>query len=128
MISKLEARYTVPLHGIGEFGWSWWQAFLVAITGNMFLVPFILKFFRNVELFLLRFPRWKRARDWGRPIIRHRVDKKIQAYESLALVFFVAVPLPFTGGEIGSMIAVLLDLRFSISLLMIISVYSFQRY
>lgn len=119
MIPGLEARYTVPLVAIREFGWSWWQAFLVAIPGNLFLVPLILKFFKNVELFLTRFPRWKKAMDWGFPVIRRRADKKIRTYETLALLFFVAIPLPFTGAGLGSLIAVLFDLRFTSSLLMI---------
>jgi len=119
MIPGLESRYVIPFVAIHEFGWSWWQAFPVAVAGNLLLVPFILRFFKNVELFLIRFPRWKKAMDWGFPIIRRRADHKIRAYETIALVFFVAVPLPFTGAGLGSLIAVLFDLRFSRSLLMI---------
>ena len=51
--------------------------------------------------------------------IRRRVGKKVQIYESLALVFFVAVPLPFTGAGLGVLIAYLFELKFSRSILMI---------
>lgn len=119
MIPGLEARFTVPLLAIREFEWLWWHAFIVAIAGNMFLVPFILKFFKKVEVFLYRYPRWKKAMDWGFPIIRRRANKKIQTYETFALLIFVAIPLPFTGAGLGSLIAVLFDLRFSLSLFMI---------
>jgi uncharacterized membrane protein len=119
MIPGLESRYVIPFVAIHEFGWIWWQAFPIAVAGNLLLVPFILRFFKNVELFLVRFPRWKKAMDWGFPIIRRRADSKISTYETIALVFFVAVPLPFTGAGLGSLIAVLFDLRFSHSLLMI---------
>lgn len=119
MIPGIEARYVVPLIAIHEYGWAWWHAFPIAIAGNMFLVPFILKFFKKVELFLSRFPRWKKAMNWGFPLIRSRADSKIRTYETVALLFFVAVPLPFTGAGLGSLIAVLFDLRFSMSLLMI---------
>ena len=53
------------------------------------------------------------------PRIRRRADKKIQRYESIALLFFVAVPLPFTGAGLGVLIAYLFDLPFIRSLLMI---------
>lgn len=119
MIPGLESRYVVPLVGIHEFGWTWWQAFPIAIAGNMILVPVILRFFKKAELFLRRFPKWKKAMDWGFPIIRRRANDKITTYETVALLFFVAIPLPFTGAGLGSLIAVLFDLRFSQSLLMI---------
>ncbi len=119
MVPGLEARYTVPLFAIRQLGWSWEEAFIIAIVGNMFLVPFILKFFKKVELFLCTFPRWKKAMDWGFPIIRRRADKKVRTYETMALLFFVAIPLPFTGAGLGSLIAVLFDLKFSLSLIMI---------
>jgi uncharacterized membrane protein len=119
MIPGVEARFTIPLLAIREFGWTWWHAFPIALFGNMVLVPFILKFFKNVEGWLRLFPTWKKAMGWGFPLIRRRADKKIRTYETVALLFFVAIPLPFTGAGLGSLIAVLFDLRFSYSLLMI---------
>ena len=119
MIPGLESRYVVPLVAINEFGWNWWEAFPFAIAGNKILVPFILRFFKSIELFLRRFPKWKQAMDWGFPIIRRRANDKITTYETVALLFFVAIPLPFTGAGLGSLIAVLFDLEFSRSLLMI---------
>jgi len=119
MIPGLESRYVVPLVGINNFGWNWWEAFPIALVGNMILVPFILLFFKRVELFLRRFPKWKAAMDWGFHIIRRRANDKVTTYETVALLFFVAIPLPFTGAGLGSLIAVLFDLRFSRSLLMI---------
>jgi len=119
MIPGLEARFTIPFIAIHEFGWYYWQAFPIALLGNMFLVPFILIFFKRIEQWLTRFPTWKKAMNWGFPIIRRRADKKIRTYETVSLIFFVAIPLPFTGAGLGSLIAVLFDLRFSHSLCMI---------
>lgn len=65
----------------------------------MLLVPFILLFFRRVELFLRRYPTWRRAGD------------KVRRYETAALIIFVAVPLPFTGAGFGSLIAYLFNFR-----------------
>ncbi len=120
MIPGLESRFVVPLVAIHEFGWQWYHAFPVALIGNLILVPFILLFFRKVELYLRRFSLWKKAMDWGFPLVRKRADSKVRKYETLALVFFVAVPLPFTGAGLGSLIAYLFDLKISRSFLMIL--------
>lgn len=120
MIPGLESRFVVPLIAINEFGWEWYQAFPIALVGNVILVPFILLFFKKVELFLRKFPLWERAMDWGFPLVRKRADSKVQKYETLALVFFVAVPLPFTGAGLGSLIAYLFDLKISLSFVMIL--------
>ena len=120
MIPGIEARLVVPFLAIGDFGWTWWQAFPVAITGNMFLVPFILLFFKKVELFLRRYPTWSRAMDWGFPLIRRRADEKVRRYETAALIIFVAIPLPFTGAGLGSLIAYLFNFRVGESFFMIL--------
>ncbi|HEC88958.1 MAG: ligand-binding protein SH3 [Thermoplasmata archaeon] len=120
MIPGIEARLTVPFIAIGEFGWPWWKAFPIAIAGNMFLVPFILLFFRKVELFLRRYPTWSRAMDWGFPLIRRRADDKVRKYETAALIIFVAIPLPFTGAGLGSLIAYLFNFRIWESVFMIL--------
>ena len=57
--------------------------------------------------------------DWGFPLVRKRADVRIQRYETLALVIFVAIPLPFTGAGLGSLIAYLFDLPIKRSFLMI---------
>ncbi len=119
MIPGLESRFVVPLIALHEFGWQWYYAFPVALAGNLILVPFILLFFRKVEQYLRQFPSWSKAMDWGFPKIRKRADSKIRKYETIALVFFVAVPLPFTGAGLGSLIAYLFNLRISKSFLMI---------
>jgi len=119
MIPGVESRFVIPIAAIYTFGWEWWQAFPIAIAGNMFLVPFGLLFFNKVEIYLQRFKLFKKAMDKVFPKIRMRANKKIQRYESLALVFFVAVPLPFTGAGLGTFIAYIFDLRFSHSIIMI---------
>ena len=120
MIPSVEARYVVPLLAIHQFGWEWWQAVPVSVLGNILLVPFILLFFKRVELFLYRYPRCKRAMDWGFPLLRGRADKRIERYQEFALVLFVAIPLPLTGAGLGSLIAYLFDLPVKKSFLMIL--------
>ena len=119
MIPGFESRFVIPLIAINQFNWLWWEAFPFAIAGNMFLVPFGLLFLHKIEKILSRIDFFKKAMDFVFPKIRKKADKKIQRYESLALIFFVAVPLPFTGAGLGTLIAYLFDLKSSISLLMI---------
>ena len=118
MIPGIESRYVVP-YAIFTFGWEWWHAFPIALAGNMFLVPVGLKFFKYEEQFFRQFNWSRRAMDWLFSRIRKRTNKKVQQFKSIALIFFVAVPLPFTGAGLGVVIAYLFDFKFFDSLLMI---------
>ncbi len=118
MIPWLESRYVIPF-AISSFGWDWWQAFPIAVAGNMLPVPFILLFFKFAEKFLRNYKFWTRIMNWLFSRTRRRANSKIQKYEYLGLILFVAIPLPFTGAWTGSLIAYLFDLKFSKSLLTI---------
>jgi len=115
MIPWLESRYVIPF-AINALGWSWWQAFPVAVLGNMLPVPFVLLFFHFIEKWLRNFKSWSNLMDWLFSRTRDRADKKIREYEYLGLLIFVALPLPFTGAWTGSLIAYLFDLEFKRSL------------
>jgi len=119
MIPWIESRYVIP-YALWEFNWDLWQAFPLAILGNMLPIPFVLLFFKFVEKFLRRFRFWTKVMDWLFKRTRERADGKIIKYEYLGLIMFVAVPLPFTGAWTGSLIAYLFDLKFSKSLLTIL--------
>ena len=119
MIPGFESRFVIPIIAVNQFGWIWWKAFPFAIAGNMFLVPFGLLFLHKIEKKLSTIGFFKNAMNIVFPRIRKRASKKIQRYEYFALIFFVAVPLPFTGAGLGVLIAYLFDLKFSLSLIMI---------
>ena len=118
MIPGVEAKFVVP-YAIFTFGWEWWQIFPIAILGNMILVPIGLKFFKYEEQFLRKFDLSRKFIDGILSRIRKRTNKKVQRYKSLGLLFFVALPLPFTGAGLGVVIAYLFDFKFSDSLLII---------
>jgi uncharacterized membrane protein len=118
MFPWLEARYIIP-YAMLELHWNWWQAFPLAIVGNMLPIPFILLFFHYVEKFLRRYKFWTRIMDWLFARTRKKADSKIAKYEYLGLLIFVALPIPFTGGWTGALIAYLFGLKFSKSLLTI---------
>ena len=118
MIPFLESRYIIP-YAMWEFNWAWWEAVPIAIIGNIIPIPFVLIFFKYIEKFLNRYEYWSNIMNKIFDITRKRADKKIERYETLGLLLFVAIPLPFTGAWTGSLIAYLFDLNFYKSILVI---------
>ncbi|HDQ16076.1 MAG TPA: ligand-binding protein SH3 [Bacteroidetes bacterium] len=118
MIPWFESRYVV-VYAILGLGWEWWQAFPLAVLGNMLPIPFILLFFHHVEKWLRNYKFWTNLMDWLFSKTRKRADRKIRKYEHLGLLLFVAIPLPFTGAWTGALIAYLFDLDFKRSLITI---------
>ncbi len=118
MFPWLEARYIIP-YAMLFLEWPWWQAFPLAVFGNMLPIPFVLLFFKYAEKFLRRYMFWSRIMDWFFARTRKRADVTIQKYEHIGLFIFVAIPLPFTGAWTGSLIAYLFNLKFSKSLITI---------
>jgi len=118
MIPWLESRYVIPLSMI-SLGWEWYQILPFAIFGNMLPIPFILLFFHIVEKWLRNFKTWSRLMDWLFEKTRKRADEKIKRYETLGLLLFVAIPIPFTGAWTGALVAYLFDLNFTRSLITI---------
>lgn len=118
MIPWLEARYVIPF-AIEVLKWEWWQAFPIAVIGNILPIPFILLFFKHAEKWLRNFGSWSRLMDWLFARTRDRASNKIKKYEYVGLLVFVALPVPFTGAWTGALIAYLFDLKFTKSLITI---------
>jgi uncharacterized membrane protein len=118
MVPWWEGRYAIP-YAMIKFGWQWWQAFPIAVIGNILPIPFILLFFGRVEKFLRRYKFWTKIMDWLFERTRKKADAKIQRYEYIGLIAFVAVPIPFTGAWTGALIAYLFGLNFSKSVISI---------
>ncbi|MBO4406530.1 MAG: small multi-drug export protein [Clostridia bacterium] len=85
-------------------------AFPIAILGNMFPVPFILLFFDKAKVWFRNVPLVGKVFAW--------VDKRAAAkakgitrLEFLAIILFVAIPLPGTGAWTGSVIATALGMK-----------------
>jgi len=117
MIPWFESRYVIPI--AMDLGLEWWKIFPIAVAGNMLPIPFILIFFKYAEKYLRRFTFWTDLMDKLFAFTRKRADKKIRRYEHLGLLFFVALPVPFTGAWTGALIAYLFGLKFSKSLITI---------
>lgn len=105
----IELRGAIPI-GVA-LGMPITEVFLLAMLGNLLPVPFILLLLGPIRKWATRWPvvgpilRWAEERAWKR---RDQVER----YGFWGLVGFVGVPLPGTGAWSGSLVAVLLELRF----------------
>ena len=114
-----ELRGAIPL-AVGVYDFPWYYAYLFGVIGNLIPVPFILLFL-NLAMRVASKIRWlDRIVQWFLTRIRRR-GKAVERYEHVGLALFVAVPLPITGAWTGSIVAVLLGLRFKYAFLSILA-------
>ncbi|MFC1941718.1 COG2426 family protein [Chloroflexota bacterium] len=114
-----ELRGAIPV-AVVLYHFPWYYALLFSIIGNLIPVPFILLFL-NVITKLLSKTRFS-DRLLQRFITRiRRKGKAIERYERIGLALFVAIPLPITGAWTGSILAVLLGLKFRYAFLSILA-------
>ena len=109
MLPIVELRGGLP-YGIA-LGLDYSLAVTAAVLGNLLPVPFIIVFIRRVF-------KWLRGRDekldgyiTGLENKAHLKGRKVTKYGPLALLAFVAIPLPGTGAWTGALIAAMLDMR-----------------
>lgn len=112
-----ELRGALPL-GIRLFQLPWYQAFFLAVIGNMLPVPFLLLFLQSLFKTISR-------TDPGRRLVNsllrrtRRHSAIVEKYGIIGLMLLVAVPLPGTGAWTGAMVAFLLGLGWRRALLSI---------
>lgn len=135
MLPIVELRGAVP---IGAYlGVPFYLNFILAVLGNMLPVPFILLFIPKILTFLERFKifrpmvRWLRGKadkHSAKVIVEEEKRDAVEGDEPskarvmtpaifIALMMFVALPIPTTGAWTGSLIAALFNLPFKKSLL-----------
>ncbi len=94
------------------------EAFLLAILGNLLPIPFLLMFLEKIDRIVIR---WEPlARIYLKVV--ERIERKkiiVERYGYLGLLMFVAIPLPMTGAWSGSLLAFLLRLNKTKSLIFI---------
>ena len=111
MLPVVELRGSIPV-ALGAYNMNPWIVFPLAVVGNMIPVPFILLFFGYAEKYLRKYKIFDRFFNRLFEKTRKRANEKIKRYETLGLLVFVAVPLPFTGAWTGALIAYLFGLKF----------------
>jgi uncharacterized membrane protein len=119
MIPLIELRGTILLWAaqggdfvLADFPYpeGWLAIYVVSVIGNMIPIPLILLFFPWAEKKLRRWKIFNRFFDWLFARTRKKTSKAVEKYEELALVLFVAIPLPITGAWTGSLVSFLFGL------------------
>ena len=111
MLPIVELRGAIPV-ALSVYNMNPYMVFPLAVIGNMIPVPFILLFFGYAEKYLRKYKSFDRFFSRLFEKTRKKADMKIKRYETLGLLAFVAVPLPFTGAWTGALIAYLFGLKF----------------
>ncbi|MDD3481203.1 MAG: small multi-drug export protein [Patescibacteria group bacterium] len=102
MIPIGELRAAIPL-GLSAFHLPVWQVFVLSVIGNMIPIVFIVFLLEPVSNFLskhFRFFKW--FFNWLFERTRHKHSHRFEVLEEIALVTFVAIPLPVTGAWSGA--------------------------
>lgn len=91
------------------------STYLLAVVGNMLPIPFILLFIDKIFIWLKKTP----AKNIVIKLENRALSKSdiIKKYGKIGLFLFVAIPIPGTGAWTGSLVAVLLRMKFKDSIL-----------
>ena len=112
MLPVSELRGAIPV-AIGVYNLDPIQAYLIAVVGNIIPVIFILKYIDPVSKYLMS--KSKFFNKFFTHLFEHTRKKhngKFEKWGALALITFVAIPLPVTGGWSGSIAAFVFGIPF----------------
>ncbi len=99
-----ELRGAIPV-AIGVYGFGPVSAYFVGVLGNLLPVPILLKLLGPVTELLRRSAVLDRLVSWLFARTRRRHSAQFERLGAMALVLFVAIPLPATGAWTGALIA-----------------------
>ena len=100
-----ELRASIPL-GLTILHQPWFLVFIVSVIGNMIPPIFILWLFPKFSGWLMNHSKlMNRFLNWLFERTRKKAHDKIEKYGDLALIIFVAIPLPNTGAWTGTLAA-----------------------
>ncbi len=119
MLPISEIRGAIPI-GFFCYHLSLWKVFFVALLGNILTTLILLLFLKRISLFFKRQKNF--LRNFWDLLLNHyylKHKKTIKSLGAVALVIFVAIPLPFTGAWSGSLIAFIFNLSFKKSFFLI---------
>jgi len=109
MLPLAELRVAIPL-AMANFDLATWQIFIVAVVGSFIPAVLILYFLEPISQWLSQWKVWDKFFKWLFYNTRKRFDQKYALWGRLALMMFVAIPLPGTGVWTGSLAAWLFNL------------------
>jgi len=105
-----ELRGAIPV-AIVTYDFPWYYAYLFGVIGNILPVPFILLFLNHIIRLLGKVRFLDRLMQWFFELTRRR-GNLVERYKWIGLALFVGIPLPITGAWTGSILSVLLGLKF----------------
>ena len=107
-----ELRGSIPM-ALGVYHLSAWSAFLISVIGNIVPIVFILLLLELVSGYLSRRSRlFSRFFAWLFERTRKKHAKTFEYGKDLALMIFVAIPVPFTGAWTGALCAFVFGIPF----------------
>lgn len=107
-----ELRVALPM-GILAYGLDWKTAYFFSVLGNIIPVVFLLLFLGPVSNWLsLKSKICAKFFTWIFERTRKKTNSRMDKYGAIALISFVAIPLPFTGAWTGSIAAFLFGIPF----------------
>ena len=115
-----ELRGAIPI-AIGIYGMGPIDAYILAVIGNMLPVIPLLLFLDPVSTYLRRFKMWDIFFSWLFTRTHRKHSERFERYGTLALIIFVAIPLPVTGAWTGCAAAFVFGIKFRHALLAIFS-------
>lgn len=108
----IELRGAIPL-AILAYDFSPWTAYLLVVIGNIIPAIILIPLLGKIDTLL------SKKSDWWRRVFVHHLEKirdshskKFEVLKEFALVFLVAIPLPFTGVWAASLAAYIFGISF----------------
>lgn len=114
-VPLIEMKGAIPL-GINVYHISPILVFAISFVGSLIPVPFILIFFNKIFDWLGKYKFFSGFYN----LIDRKINKnkaKFQKFEEIALIAFIAIPLPTTGVWTGTAVAAFLKLDFKRSVM-----------
>ncbi len=112
MLPVSELRGAIPV-AIGVYHLDPVKAYFLAVAGNIIPVIFILKYIDPISSYLMSKSEYlKRFFTWLFARTRKKFTNDYEKWGSLALIAFVAIPLPMTGGWSGALAAFIFGIPF----------------
>lgn len=110
-----ELRGAIPL-AILSFQFDPLTAYILSVLGNLLPIPFLLTLLAPVTNLLCRVSFLDRLISWLFARTRRKHGTLVERFGALALVLFVAIPLPATGAWTGALVAHLFGIPFRYAL------------
>ncbi len=107
-----ELRGSIPM-ALTVYHLPVWSAYLISVFGNIVPIVFILLLLKSVSDYLSRHSRFfNRFFTWLFERTRKKHAKTFEYGRDLALMIFVAIPIPFTGAWMGALCAFVFGIPF----------------